>query len=377
MVYLDNAATTQPMPAVLDIYREINETCFGNAGSHHYFGVEAAKQLEAARTSILKDLKLEKTHRAVFVSGATEGNNTVFKGIGLAYANRGKKVLVSPVEHPSVLETAKSLGRVYGFDVVVLPVNSEGKVEPKTLEEYMDKQTILVSIMSVNNETGAVNDLPALAEVVHRYPKAFFHSDMTQGIGKLPMDYGCVDLLTFSGHKIGGLKGTGALIFRNNIHFEPLHSGGVQEYAFRAGTVDVPGAVSLAKALSICTKEMPVWLPRARELVSFLKEELAKNELVTINSPEGSSPYVFNFSLVKHKASVVVEALSRKGIYVSSIAACSSKGEDFSYVLAAMGKSQADAANSIRVSVSHSTRKEDLVAFLDALNEILKEVHPR
>ena len=377
MIYLDYAATTRPYPETLDAYVSVADHTFANAGSHHYFGVTASHLLEDARTSILKDLRLDASHKAMFVSGATEGNNTVFQGIGLKYANRGKKMLVGATEHPSVLETAKAMGRLFGFEIVVLPVDSNGLVAPSTLREYMDKETLLVSIMSVNNETGAVNDLKALASVVHEFPKAFFHSDVTQGIGKVAMDYSCCDLLTFSGHKIGGVKGTGALIYRKNISFESLHHGGAQESGFRSGTVDVPGAASLAKALHLTLASIKPWGEHVSSLRKALIEGLVNDPLISLNVPEGASPYVVNFSLAKHKASVVVEALSNRGIYVSSIAACSSKGEASSYVLEAMGKPSWAYENSIRVSFSHDSTLEDVQAFLDALHQILSEVVPR
>lgn len=377
MIYLDNAATVRPYACVLEEYVRLCKDAYANAGSHHYFGVQAARKLDEARASILKDLKLEKTHKVMFVSGATEGNNTVFKGIGLRYANRGKRILVSSTEHPSVLESAKAMARLYQFEVIELPVDASGRVSPETLLSYMDKNTLLVSIMSVNNETGAINDLKALAEVVHRFPKAFFHSDVTQGIGKVDMDYSSCDLLTFSGHKIGGLKGTGALVYRNQIAFESLHSGGSQESGYRAGTVDVPGSACLAKALHECYVNLKPWGEKVKELNAKLKEGLLQTGFVTIHSPENASPYVLDFSLNKHKASVVVEALSNRGIFVSSVAACSSKGEAVSYVLGAMGCAQEECANSIRVSFSHESNGDDVDAFLDAFKQILSEVHPR
>ena len=376
MIYLDNAATVRVLDEVLEEHARINRDYFANAGSHHYFGYQAKNLLEEARTSILKDLKLEKTHKVMFNSGATEGNNTVLKGLALKYANRGKRILVGPTEHPSILTTANDVARLYGFEVVKLPVDESGRVTPEILSQYMDKQTLIVSIMAVNNETGAINDLKALSEVVKQYPKCFFHSDATQGIGKVDIDYSGVYLLTFSGHKIGAFKGSGALIYHNRIGFESLHSGGSQEGGFRAGTVDVPSCVCLAKALHLCFVNQKAWGEHVRELNNHLRDHLKDNPLISINSLPNDSPYVLNFSLTKHKASVVVEALSRLGIYVSSIAACSSKGEEPSYVLEAMGKPSWASHNPIRVSFNHETSLEEVNAFVNALEKILQEVRP-
>ena len=377
MIYLDNAATTKPFVEVLQEYIRHSQEDFANSNSKHYFGFATHSLLEKARKSVLSDLGLSDTHQALFCSGATEANNTVFQGVAFRYANRGKRILVGSTEHPSVLTTAHSLARLQGFEVVEIPVNEKGQVEPKVLESLMDKQTILVSIMAVNNETGAINDLPALAEVVHRFPKAFFHSDLTQAVGKMDLDYSGVDFLSFSGHKICAPKGTGALIYRSRIGFESLHRGGDQEFGLRAGTVDVPGALALAEALHLTCEKRNEYTSLAKSLWNALKEGLSTIDEVVLNSDEDGSPYVLNFSLRKHKASVIVEALSERGIYVSSISACNSKGEPSSYVLTAMGRSEGDAANSIRVSFGHENTLADIDAFLSALKEILTEVQPR
>ena len=377
MIYLDNAATTKPFVEVLQEYIRHSQEDFANSNSKHYFGFATHSLLEKARKSVLSDLGLSDTHQALFCSGATEANNTVFQGVAFRYANRGKRILVGSTEHPSVLTTAHSLARLQGFEVVEIPVNEKGQVEPKVLESLMDKQTILVSIMAVNNETGAINDLPALAEVVHRFPKAFFHSDLTQAVGKMDLDYSGVDFLSFSGHKICAPKGTGALIYRGRIGFESLHRGGDQEFGLRAGTVDVPGALALAEALHLTCEKRNEYTSLAKSLWNALKEGLSTIDEVVLNSDEDGSPYVLNFSLRKHKASVIVEALSERGIYVSSISACNSKGEPSSYVLTAMGRSEGDAANSIRVSFGHENTLADIEAFLSALKEILTEVQPR
>ena len=376
MIYLDNAATTRPFADVLTEYTRISQANFANAGSTHYFGYQAKIILEEARRSILSDLGLGSNYRLLFTSGATEANNTVFKGIAARYGNRGKKILVGPTEHPSVATTASTLTK-YGFEVITLPCDEDGKVQPETLRSYMDKQTILVSIMAVNNETGTVNDLKALAEVVHAFPKAFFHSDATQAVGKMKMDYQDVDLLSFSGHKFHGVKGSGALVYRSQIQFEPLHSGGAQENGFRAGTVDVAGAHALAYALHRCVASQAADLAKVGELAAYLREKLQQNSDIVINSPKDASPYVLDISFLRHKASVIVEALSEKEIYVSSIAACSTKNETISTVLEAMGKPKELCANSLRISFSPETTKEELDTFYDTLTAILGEVHVR
>ncbi|MGN1262318.1 MAG: cysteine desulfurase family protein, partial [Candidatus Enteromonas sp.] len=227
-----------------------------------------------------------------------------------------------------------------------------------------------------NNETGTIEPISEIARIVHRFPKAFFHSDLTQAIGKVAMPFPDIDLFSFSAHKFGGMKGNGALLYKKTMRFLPLLSGGEQEKGLRAGTVDVAGAKAMAVALVAAEKSKASNLERMKALrESFVKKLLAIDEIV-LNSPEESSPYVIDFSLRSHKASVVVEALSSRGYDVSSVSACSSKGEPSSYVLLAMGKDPRLAANPIRVSFLPSTKEEELDGFIDGLKHILQEVRP-
>ncbi len=339
-------------------------------------GYDANNLLEASRSQILSAFKLSPSHQLVFLSGATEANNLALKGVGFAYENRGKKILVSAVEHPSVLATAYALRDKFGFEVVVLPVNEDGVVLPQTLEEAMDSNVILVSIMGVNNETGSENDLLALSKIVHHFPKAFFHSDLTQAIGKTPVDYSCLDLFSFSGHKIHGLKGVGALVFKKNMKLFPSIHGGGHENGYRSGTVAHPLAASLATCVQYSLAHQDEARAHAEKLNHALWESISDLE-VARNSPLNGSPFILNFSLLRHKASVVVEALSQKGIYVSSVSACSSKKEPVSSVLLAMGKDNEKAANAVRVSFDESNSLDEVALLSDTLRQILKEVRPR
>lgn len=376
MIYFDNAATTKPDKGLLETYLKNNESCFGNPSSRHSFGREANKILEKGREGILSDLNLSSTHRVIFLSGASEGNNLAIKGIARNYSNRGKRIITSQVEHPSILETFKVLEKE-GFEVIYLPVNSLGEVELSSLEKAMNRETILVSIMAVNNETGSINDIASLAKIVHQYPKCFFHVDVTQGIGKMELPYKDIDLFSFSGHKIHGLKGTGALIAKKNITLHREIDGGDQEYFFRAGTVDVYGAYSLYEALHLSLKKMKENQRAVKEIASYLREELSKINEVEINSPLNSSPYILNFSFKHKKASVITEALSHEEIYVSSVSACNSKGEPISYVLEAMGKDKGNAMNSIRLSFSYENTLEEAKIFIETLKDIIERIIDR
>lgn len=371
MIYFDNAATTRPSLAVLECFEKENEQCFANPSSRHAYGREAYRKLENARLSILKSLSLSNDYRVLFTSGASESNNLAIKGIAKEYLRRGKRIITTQVEHPSVLETFRSLEKE-GFEVIYLPTKEDGTVDPETLKETMNKETILVSIMATNNETGSNNDILALSKIVHSFPKAFFHVDVTQAIGKRDLPYSSIDLFSFSGHKIHGLKGTGALILKKNITLLRQIDGGDQEYFFRAGTDNLPGDETLAVALEEATKNLQDNIAHAKEISSFLREGLEKNDEILMNSPLEGSPFILNFSLKRKKASVVTEALSHEGIYVSSVSACNSKGEPVSYVLEAMGFSKERAMNSIRLSFSRENTLEEAKTFLNTLQNILE-----
>lgn len=371
MIYFDNAATTRPSLAVLECFEKENEQCFANPSSRHAYGREAYRKLENARLSILKSLSLSNDYRVLFTSGASESNNLAIKGIAKEYLRRGKRIITTQVEHPSVLEAFRSLEKE-GFEVIYLPTKEDGTVDPETLKENMNKETILVSIMATNNETGSNNDILALSKIVHTFPKAFFHVDVTQAIGKRNLPYSSIDLFSFSGHKIHGLKGTGALILKKNITLLRQIDGGDQEYFFRAGTDNLPGDETLAVALEEAIKNLQDNINHAKEISSFLRKGLEKNDEILMNSPLEGSPFILNFSLKRKKASVVTEALSHEGIYVSSVSACNSKGEPISYVLEAMGFSKERAMNSIRLSFSRENTLEEAKTFLNTLQNILE-----
>ena len=271
---------------------------------------------------------------------------------------------------------ARELASRFGFELIELPVNEEGVVTPEELERHMDKDVILVSILGVNNETGAISELSALSQIVHRFPKAYFHSDLTQAIGKVDVPFASLDLFSFSGHKLHGVKGSGALVYRSSIRLTPLIHGGGQEDGVRSGTVSLPLAASLVAAVGESLSHKKENEAKVTPIHDYLWNGLKELD-VRIFSPENGSPYVLDFSLNHHKASVIVEALSQKEIYVSTASACSSKIEHASTVLLAMGATNEEASNAIRVSVDESNSLEEAKVFLDTLSTLLKEVHQR
>ena len=372
-IYLDHAATTKPYDEVVSLYTSMESEIYGNSSSIHGLGIEALSYLNKARESILKSLKLNKGYKVVFTSGATEANNLAIIGYCLKHQNRGKHIITSNVEHPSVLECFKYLEKL-GFNVTYLKVNKNGVVDPSELEKEMTKETILVSLMSTNNEIGSINDLSKLSQIVHTYPKAVFHSDTTQSVGKDNVDYSLLDMFVISGHKIHGLKGSGCLVLKDKIELEQRVFGGGQEDGLRSGTVPVSLCCSLAKSLQIIQAKINVESQRISKIYQQFLDEIKNIDGVELNSTLSSSPYILNFSLTKKKASVVVEALSNAGIYVSSVSACNSKKEASSYVVAALGKSDVLAHNTIRLSFGEDNKEDDALIFAREFNKIMENI---
>ncbi len=373
IIYLDNASTSKVNSEVLDSFNQISLKYFANASSIHRLGQESNRLLEKSREQILSLLNLNH-HEVIFTSGATEANNLAIRGYALANRNRGNHLITSATEHPSVLNTFKQLEK-YGFEITVLPVNEKGVIEVNSLREAVNEQTILVSIMSVNNEIGAINPIKEIGEYLKKYPKIAFHVDMTQAIGKIDIPLENVDMFSFAGHKIHGLLGSGALIKEKKIVLEPQNSGGGQENNLRSGTNTVALSASLAKALRLAIVNRETNYQKVSELRDYLVSYLKDNEdKYVLNSLDKNNPYIVNFSLKNRKASVVVEALSNRNIMVSSLSACHSKNEDYSYVVYALKHDMCLAHNTIRVSFSYDNTLDDVKDFIKALKEIIKEI---
>ena len=371
-IYLDNAATTKVNDEVLSSFEKAKKIYFANPSSIHIPGQEANRLLEKAREQILSTLNVN-DDELIFTSGATEANNLAIKGYALRYQNRGKHIITTNIEHPSVLEAVKQLEEHFGFEATYLPVNKDGVIEVKNLIKAIRKDTILVSVMAVNNEIGSINPIHEIAQELKKYPTIVFHSDVTQGIGKIKLPFEDMDMFSFSGHKIHGLNSSGALIKKKKIELLPLMSGGGQENNFRSGTNDVALAVSLAKALRLENDKIVENCAKITPISAFLKEYLlAHPDLYELNSCD--NPYIVNFSTLTKKASVVIEALSSRGVIVSSTSACHAKEEPISYVVKALGKSDQLAHNTVRVSLSSDTTMEDIKALISNLENIIKEL---
>lgn len=373
IIYLDNAATAKVDPEVLDSYNQITLNYFANPSSIHSLGQMASRLLDKSREQILNVLKLTH-HEVIFTSGATEANNLAIKGYCFANRTRGNHIITSVSEHPSVLNSVLEL-KDFGYEVTVLPVNEKGAVEVKTLKAAIKENTILVSLMMVNNETGAINPIKEIGEYLKKFPKIAFHVDMVQAMGKLPLELENIDMFSVAGHKIHGLLGSGILVKEKKIIIKAINNGGGQENNLRSGTNTLALSASLAKAIRIAisnqAKDYEHVKVLSKRLLDYLKDNQDKYR---INSFFEENPYIVNFSLLNHKASVVVEALSNRGIMVSSLSACHAKHEDYSAVVYAMTNDLNIAHNTIRVSFGRDNTIEEVEALIKNLESIIKEI---
>ena len=374
-IYLDYAATTSVRKEILEAYKKLLDLNYANSDSIHRLGNDASKYLNKARNQIASLLNV-KDKEVIFTSGSSESNNMVIKGVALAYKGRGKHIITSSIEHPSVLDSCKWLEDNLGFEVSYLPVNREGKVELETLKNAIRKDTILVSIMAVNNELGSINDIHTLSKWVKENSIALFHSDATQAIGKEVIDYSYVDLYNFSSHKIYGFKGSSVLIKKEKVRLVSLISGGQQEFNIRGGTSNWHNHVMTSKALRITMDNFNKEHEHVKVIHDYLLDKLKQefnNDLI-INSPKDGSVYILNFALKNKRGEIIVNALSEKGIYISSKSACSSYSKDYSKSVYEVSNDEFISRNSLRVSFSYLTSKEEIDIFVKELKSIVNSL---
>nr|WP_323368657.1 cysteine desulfurase family protein [Radiobacillus deserti] len=295
------------------------------------------------------------------------------KGIAYQHVNRGKHIITSQIEHPSVIETCKALEQ-QGYEVTYLPVDKEGRASVTELEKAIRNDTILVSIMHVNNEIGTIQPIEEIAEVCSRYPKLFLHVDYVQGLGKVALSFENIDLCTMSGHKIHGLKGTGLLYIRRNTSLFPLLHGGEQERGFRSGTENLPGFVSLVKALRMTLEKQSQAGGKLEVMRTVLSDYLREMDGVVLHDSTHHAPHILNFSVPGFKPEVVIHALEKEGFIISTKSACSSKNKDESAVLAACGLSKDRTTSALRISLSYSNTMEEIKAFCKAFKTVKQQL---
>lgn len=371
MIYLDHNATTCLHPEVLRVMEPYLKEQFGNASSSYRLGREAKIALEKSRKEVAECIGAQ-SHEIIFTSGGTESDNVAIRGIARSLRTEGNHIITSCIEHHAVLKTCQDLEKE-GFRVTYLPVNAHGQVYPDDVRRHIERETILISIMFANNETGVIQPAPEIGAIA-RTEEIVFHTDAVQSIGKIPVhvDTLGVDLLSISGHKFHGPKGVGALYVRKGIPLVPIVTGGHHEHNLRAGTENVPGVVGLAAALSIATRNLSTVSQRISKLRQrFEATVLRKIDGVQINGVNAPRvPNTSNMSFHFIEGESILLHLDLKGIYASSGSACRTDLPEPSHVLIAMGVPARIAQSTIRFSLGKDNTDDEIDFVIESLIEI-------
>lgn len=380
MLYLDYCATTPTRPEVIRSVTEVMTAHFGNPSSLHRLGLEAEKLVAKARALAAGTLGC-KPQELIFTGSGSESNNLAIKGTALRFRNRGRHVITSAVEHASVYESVKQLADL-GFETTILPVDGTGQVRLADVEAALRDDTILVSLMYVNNEMGRIQPVAEVGRLLADRPRTLFHIDAIQAYGKLDCDVRFLgaDLLSVSAHKFGGPKGTGLLYRREGVELLPLVSGGGQEHGLRSGTENVPLLVGMAKACRLAAEEREAGTLRLRALQRRLLDRLAALTGVKLTTRpdrlEDYAPQLVHFTVPGLRPEVVVHGLEEREIYISTRSACSSDATDPSRVLLAMGLPRDEAAAGLRVSYTPALTESEIDRFADELGQALARLQP-
>lgn len=376
-IYLDNASTTFVSNEVLSEMLPCFNSIYGNAGSLHSFGRDAMAIVDRARDRVKEAINASKANEIYFTSGGTEADNWAIIGVAHAYAQKGKHIITSQIEHHAVLHACEQLEKE-GFEVTYLPVDSTGLVKLPELLHAIRKDTTLISIMSVNNEVGTIQNIKAIAKIAHDYG-ILFHTDAVQAIGNIKMDVQDmeIDLLSMSSHKIHGPKGVGALYVKNGVRIDPITFGGNnQERGKRAGTENVAGIAGFGKAIEIATKNYIIYNKKLKMIREYFIEKLSeKVQFFQINGhPHQKSNAILNISFYGIEGESILMLLDLAGIAVSTSSACTSKSLLPSHVLKAMGIPDEIAQGSIRISFGTNISKSDVDYVVDEIEKVVTKL---
>ena len=371
MIYLDYSATTPVDERVLDSYCKVTKEYIGNANSIHTLGVKS-KELLIQATNQIADIFNCHPKELIFTSGASESNTTAIKGVAFKYANKGKHIITSKLEHKSVLEVMGYLSNI-GYEVDFVNLLPNGQIDLKHLEELIRKDTILISICAVNSETGFKQPLKTIRQVINKKnPNVIFHSDLTQCLGKSRFYLSDLDSASFSAHKIYAPKGIGILYKKRDLNIDTLIYGTTENCPFRGGTPPLPLVVAFSKAIRLMNDKLEQNIKKCEKLKAELIKGLSKYP-IQINSNELCVPQIVNFSLLKIKSETFVHALERHEVYVSTTTACSSLEE--STVLKAISNGDKNVSTtSMRVSISHLTTMSEIQEFLEIFDTVWNEL---
>lgn len=375
MIYFDNSATTKIESSVLDTYQKVSETFFGNPSSLHQLGDAPSKLLEQSRKQIANEMGV-RAEEIYFTSGGTEGDNWVIKGTALEKIRFGKHIITTSVEHPAVYETMEQLAS-FGWEITYLPVNKEGLISPVDLKKAIREDTVLVSVIGVNNEIGSVQPLREIGEILNDYPGVHFHVDAVQTLGTVDLSLGKdsrVDMAVFSGHKFKAPRGIGFVYIKEGRQLAPLLTGGGQEKGLRSGTENLPAIAAMARAVRLAKEEEQSKQDHMRAMQTQLRNYLSTKEKVTIFTPEGHAPHILCFGIEGIRGEVTVHAFEDRDIFISTTSACSSKATDVdSSTLSAIGVPKPVAETANRISLSAENTLEEVAAFIRVFDEIYEK----
>lgn len=374
-IYLDNSATTKPYKEVVDKMVLALTTQYGNPSSIYKKGIEVEREIKEIRRNIARSLGAKETE-IYFTSGGTECNNTIIRSVANLNKKTKNHIISTVIEHPSVLNTLKDL-EADGFEVTYLPVGKDGKISLEDLKNAIKKETILVSVMHVNNEIGTIQPIEEIGKYLKSLDeKVYFHVDGVQSYAKIkfrPSRYN-IDFMSVSGHKLHGPKGIGFMYVKENNRIKPLLTGGGQEIGIRSGTENVPGIYGIGEAIRILNQDLEGTIDKVRGLRDLLKEEILANiDNVKINSPEDGVCHVLNVSFRGVRGEVLLHYLEQKEIYVSTGSACSSKKKG-SHVLNAIGLTPDEIEGAIRFSLSDLNTKEEIMKTVEVLKESVSDL---
>lgn len=372
MIYLDSTAHMPVSRAALEALCRAELRCLGNANAHHAAGEAARALLQEAQATIAGLLHVG-PDEVIFTSGASESNNTAIQGLAYASRHFGRHIITSPLEHPSVSGCLTAL-QERGYEIDVLPLNAQGRIDLEALKDALRPDTVLVTLCAVDSELGAVQPVREAAALLQAFPHCRLHVDATQAVGKLPLDLSLADTAALSGHKFGGVTGSGLLLKRRSADMEPLIHGGVSASLYRSGSPAVGLAVSLAAALAEALGELPARRERVAALNRLLRAELAGRG-ARIHSPEDALPHILNVGFEGIKGAQFRDRLDARGVCVSVKSACSVENTP-SRAVYAVTRSRRQALESWRISLSHLNTEAELREFLGILDLILKEHRP-
>lgn len=378
MIYFDNSATTKVDDSVLETFIQVSQKMNGNPSSLHRLGDLADGLLQQSRKQISSLLQV-KDSEIYFTSSGTEGDNWAIKGTAIEKMRYGKHLITTSVEHPAVKESMAQLEQL-GFKVTYLPVDETGVVSVSDLRNALRPDTVLVSVMAVNNEVGSIQPIDEIGEVLREYPSIHFHVDAVQAVGKIPLDLSSssrIDLATFSGHKFHGLKGTGFLYIKHGRKIAPLMSGGGQEKGRRNGTENVAGIAAMSRALRLLFDQQEQKTANQKLVRDYLMDELSKYPKVQLFSTKKGAPHIICFGLQGIRGEVSVHAFEKEDIFISTTSACSSRNKTTSSTLSAMGVPEKTATGAVRVSLTDTNTMEEARQFLkafDALYQNFKDI---